>query len=187
MQSILKLFGILHTKSTNSTEIHFQRTNGVRLPLHLWHSEIFYPIFNLLAYDFRSYLTINYHFIAHLVDAFDQNFVDLVVDFLCDGVEIKCLTFSSLLSLFICFALDIFRSTFLCFILVYPPLPYVYDDDELFFSLFSFQLSYVYGWLLCNNRDDFHFLLLLFLRHTISADIYFFFWFCYHLHTPFCV
>lgn len=146
MQSILKLFGILHTKSTNSTEIHFQRTNGVRLPLHLWHSEIFYPIFNLLAYDFRSYLTINYHFIAHLVDAFDQNFVDLVVDFLCDDVRIKCLTFSSLLSLFVCFALDIFRSTFLYFIsFTRPFLTYTTTMNCFFLSLRFNYRTYMDG------------------------------------------
>lgn len=98
-----KLFGILHTKSTNSTEIHFQRTNGVcvcaGLPLHIWHSEIFYPIFNLLAFYFRPYLTINYRFIAHSVDPFVQKFINdvvvVVVDFSFDGVQIKCLTFDT--------------------------------------------------------------------------------------------
>lgn len=90
----------------------------------------------------------------------------------------------SLLSLFVCFALDIlFRWTFL-FHFIYPPLP-PYTTMNCFFSLSLFSLQlYVYGWLLCNNRDGFLFLFF----GTISADIYFyFFWFCYHLHTPFCV
>lgn len=73
----------------------------------------------------------------------------------------------SLLSLFVCFALDIFRLIF--FYIISFTRPFQRIRWIVFFSLsLSLFVSnvYVYGWLLCNNRDGFLFPFLFLLpRH----------------------
>lgn len=140
MQSILSFWYSSH-QIEHSTENSFStHERCVRLPfIYVWDSEIFCPIFNLLAYYFRSYLTINYRFIAHLVDAFDQKFINVVViavvDFLFDGLQIKCLT---LVTFAYSSVLHLIYST-QSFISFYPPLPNY--TMNCFFFCFHFKCT----------------------------------------------
>lgn len=120
----------------------------------------------------------------HLTSKFINVVATVVVDFLFDGSRIKCLL--------VTFAIRLFCTWYYSaqpFYLYYftRPFPCIVAMNSLF--LCSFQVyDVVYGWLLCNNMGDFLFFFFFFttlLRWY--TFMYCFFWFCYHLHTPFAV